>query len=268
MPLDVVYEFGMSLRPDMSIPANVPGQNANDRGLFNPKFSSLGSLASGHYPDVGLQDGRFPALNYGERLSPEMAARMPNPLRFGGMGKKKDNYPEDLLTRTDGEIGYANFVSERFMDAVESLDPGLHQFIPTTAAKVATDEPLWASSRWYYFNILTWIGPDRLFKTEAMVDIPHQVQFIDAPDYTVGGRLVTGRKTVGYSPIVHKHIIRQEALSGALAGRHIWITSSYITDDLDRILCLPPLRYCSPTMKRAFQKAGLKGMGFAERPVA
>lgn len=251
-----VFQFWIHLQPDLGVRLG----SWNDRGIYNPKFSSPGAIMRGEYPDNGLVEGKIPRLIHGERLDSDVAAKLDHPLRFAGMGKKQDNYPEDLLQRSDGATSIS-FVSGRFKRAVEALEPGVHQFITTTAANFATGDALWANSDWYYFNILTWIGPDVLFKTEAMEHIPYQVERRERPPFKVGGQTMTGKQIVSYSPIVHKHVIRKSAFDGPLNGRHVWITSSYETDNFDKMSTEPRL-YCTPEMKRNLVRHGIKAVRF------
>jgi hypothetical protein len=257
-----VYEVFSYFLPDLGVRTSP----WNDRGLYHPKFSSAGCLHAGTYPDHGLAEGKIPILIHGERLLPDMAVKLDNPLLFSGMGKKMNNYPASLLDRSDGSLYGNPFVSERFRGAVEQMEPGVHQFIPTAAAKFDTKEPLWTNTDWYYF-ILNWIGPNRLFKTEAMEHIPNFVKRQEVPPFKLGGKEYLGRQTISYSSIIHKHIIRSSALEGPLKGKYIWITSSYVDDDLNRIRTERRI-YSTSEMRKAFKNAGVKAIKFLEREIA
>ena len=253
-----IYWFSFSLGPQSSWGLDMT--NANDRGLFHPRFSSITAVPQGNYPDIGLPEGRYPALGYGEFLPPEFAKKLKNPIPAHNLNvRNRGKLPVDIAALGDGSFSRQPIVSSRFKAVIEAVEPGKHQYIPVTFVNGDLDvpEPVWSDTEWYYFNLLNWVEPDRFFNVEAMGSAITRAQLPVAY-----GR--SDRVRIQFPTSINKDfIVRREFVQEKCQGSKLFVTSEYLTEDLS-IVRVDPGFYCTDGMRAAFKDAGLKGGHFFE----
>jgi hypothetical protein len=263
---DVVYDFNFG--SGTSSWGYSKGLDGNDRGIYNAKFSSLGAVANGRYPDHGLVEGKVPRLFYGEFLPPDMAAKLKNPITARGINARTfSKIPKDLAALTDGEFGYDPVVSGRFKAVVEAMEPNVHQFISVSFVNGVTNEPVWTNMDWYYFNVQTWVAPDKFFKIEDMSDIV-SIELLTKENNPVPN--MWGKKYISFDAIRHNYVIRKKHLESELSQKHIFVMSRYVAelgDSVEAIVSTQPHFFCTREMRGAFKDAGLRGGHFNEKPV-
>ena len=227
-----------------------------DCGLYDPRFSRVEAVWQGTYPDPGVPEGKVPNMNFGERLGPEMIARVPAVVE---VGRRTGKHPRDINVITDGEFGQNKIVSQRLNDVIEALEPGVHQFFPFHFINGVTREPIWTDVPWYWFNCTTWVAPDVLFDVEAMGDL---IKHTTNPPY---GQAKEERHNVSFSPLLRREdfIIRRSAVEAHLRSKHLWVTSRYFKDERNSVL-IAPVSFCSQDFRLACKAAGLKGGHFTE----
>lgn len=250
-----IYWFSFSLGSQSTWGLDLT--NANDRGLFHPKFSSISAVPQGNYPDNGLPEGRYPALIYGEFLPLEFAGKLKNPISAHSLNaRNRGRLPADIAALGDGSFSRQPVVSSRFKAVIEDMEPGKHQFIPATFVNGDREppKPVWGDTEWYYFNLLNWVEPDRLFNVEAMGGA-----ITRAPLPAAYGR--SDRVRIQFPTSGSRHSVVSREFLEEFRVSNFFVTSEYLTENLS-IIRIDPGFYCTDDARAAFKDAGLKGGHF------
>lgn len=129
-------------------------------GVYDPRFPDRNSWREGNWPGIGFEEGKVPYLIFGEYFKAEELKLFPKKMLVKPM-KKNAKLPK----RREAHFGV---ISAKYKKLIETLDPGVHQFIPVAFEHYETGEAIYADTEWFRFNCLHWFEPDKLFDLEAM----------------------------------------------------------------------------------------------------
>jgi hypothetical protein len=158
------YQLGPGFEAQKDV--HVLGSSGVTVGITDQRFASRdsGPALGKKWPDL-MYDKNAVGLVTGERLTPELAARLNTDLKVRLTDEAKAA-SRDLPARMP-DIVSSKLVSRRVMDIIESLEPGRHQFFPITLRSEETGARLYEDQGFHYINILNWVAPDLLYDLEA-----------------------------------------------------------------------------------------------------
>lgn len=201
--------------------------------------------------EAGPRDSPIPRLAWGEHLTPEEASRLMNPVLMQGT-TKSHKIPKDLAAIADMMELHNPIITEKMKQFIESLEPNCHQFFEVDINSAHTNEPVYTTTKWYYWNIMHWIAPDLIFDTSHAVRPDFDVKFPD------------GRRSIKYdhSAFRSQQIIMRNA-HVHIKNIMFWKSSTYTRDNTRHSNSTLKI-YCAPQVKAAAKTAGLKELHFRE----
>ncbi|HJQ59818.1 MAG TPA: hypothetical protein VJ890_23115 [Vineibacter sp.] len=114
------------------------------------------------WPEVPLPPGHVPSIYFGERIPEPLLDAFPRPLKVTPLKGKK--YPKRLNDFVDAPF---LCVSEKAQSTIETLDPGIHQFVSVSFADRDTGKPLFEDAPRYFWNILSFVRLPDLFSLDT-----------------------------------------------------------------------------------------------------
>lgn len=201
-----------------------------------------GGFGPGGMPWVPLRDKRFaetsywtegkpycgptrdvPYLGYGEKYKDQDWRFLPEKIfKYSGNPKKAptDHVP-DVITMPN------RVVNASVKRILETIDPGNHQFHDVEICSRVSGQQLSPSSQHYYWNVLTWLAPERVLNLDKMGIAAEQRRIrrgrTAAGEYDeVVGTIVT---IPSYGSI--KLIIDQSAWVDDMKGKHVCVSTPH-----------------------------------------
>lgn len=131
-------------------------------------------------------------------------------------------------------------VSDRVVDVIESLEPGVHEFLPIAEAVDTKGEPL--PRKYFLMNVLTRLAP---------IDVARSTVHIKDTSFTYEGRLIKSEMLAeNPGPLNTSRLVADRV---AIGGAHLWRGDRY---------GLMGRYYCTVTLRRRLEEAGISPLNY------